>query len=123
SVSLSGYRDVISNASLLMSNAPFGFAGDLLPDIGSNAAVFNTGNFTHYGYSGSLTQDVGDKVEVTASFGRAGALQSNGAAVNSADNLRQGLRMDQKYWASARASATLPGAGTQIVAAYQWMEE
>ncbi|HZU25318.1 MAG TPA: TonB-dependent receptor [Bryobacteraceae bacterium] len=121
-LSLSGYRDSVSNAAFLLSNAPAGFAlGDLLPDVASDAAVFNTGAYQRYGYSASVTQAFGDKVEVGSSFGRAGALTASGMAANAAD-LRRDVKMSDKYWASARASATVPGTGTQIAAAYQWTD-
>lgn len=121
-LSLSGFRDEMSNTALLLSNAPLAFgSGDLLPDIGSAADVFNSGRFHRHGYSAAMSQSIGDKVEITGSVGRAGALTASGLG-DSAEDLRQGLHMDQRYWASARASATLPGTGTLIVTSYQWTD-
>ena len=121
-VSLSAFRDTVSNAALLMSNAPATFgSADLLPDISSDAEVFNVGRFERRGYSASVTQALGDKIEVTGAVGRAGALSANGLG-DSPEALRGSLNMDERYWASARASATLPGSGTRIVTSYQWTD-
>jgi hypothetical protein len=121
-VSLSAFRDAVSNAALLLSNAPSSFdAADLLPDIGSDAAVFNMGRFQRHGYSATMSQSLGDKMEVSGSFGRAGAFAPNGVS-DSANDLRGSVSMDQRYWASARAAATVPHSGTRIVASYQWID-
>jgi len=65
-----------------------------------------------------------DHLEAGVSAGRAGALTTTGAQFdsNSADQLRGMLRTSQRFWASARAAATLPGSGTRIQASYQWNE-
>lgn len=122
-VSVSGYRDRVSNAAFLLSNAPesFATAGNLLPDIGSSSTVFNTGKYERYGYSVSATQSVADNVEIGASFGRAGAMQENGLVTSAAD-LRDSVKITDKYWASARASATVPHVGTQVATSYQWVD-
>ena len=40
----------------------------------------------------------------------------------SGDDLRSRIQTSQRFWASARASVTLPHTGTQITSSYQWMD-
>jgi hypothetical protein len=40
----------------------------------------------------------------------------------SAGDLRSNIRMGQRFWGSARASATLPGSATQVTATYEWTD-
>lgn len=124
-VDVSAYREVVSNGALTMA-APIGlFAlGDVLPDISSDSSIVNIGAYQRYGYAASVTQSVGDKLEVGGSVGRAGALtvaDQNLDAAN-ADQLRANIRMGQRFWASARASATLPGTATQVTTSYEWTD-
>jgi hypothetical protein len=71
-----------------------------------------------------VTQALGDKVQVGTSFGRAGALTAGTQELGglAADEVRSNLHSTQRFWASARATATLPVTGTQITGSYQWMD-
>jgi hypothetical protein len=98
--------------------------GDLLPDISSKSSVLDAGSLQRFGYAASVTQALGDKLELGTTFGRAGALTAGAEDLPgaSADELRSTLHPTQRFWASARASATLPFTGTIINASYQWMD-
>jgi hypothetical protein len=122
---LTGYRESVSNLAMTISAPDDLFAaGDVLPDISSKSSVLNAGSFQRFGYAASVTQALGDKVELGTSFGRAGALAANTQELtgSTADEVRSNLRSTQRFWASARAAATLPVTGTQITASYQWMD-
>lgn len=122
---VTGYRESVSNFAMTVSTPDDLFAaGDLLPDISSKSSVLNAGSFQRFGYAASVTQALGDKIELGTSFGRAGALTAGTQEFTStsADQLRSNLHPTQRFWASARASATLPITGTQITGSYQWMD-
>jgi hypothetical protein len=119
-----GYREVTSDGALLLSGAndllP---TGDVLPDLASTANIFNYGDCVRYGYAASMTQEFGEHLEVSASAGRGGAIVADSELPNaSAQALRSGIRTSKRYWAAVRATGTIPGAGTQISARYQWMD-
>jgi len=120
---VSGYSEKVQNAAATLSGPAGTFPrGDLLPDVSSNSNVANIGSYSRVGFSGSVTQRLGDRLDVTAAVGRSGVLEAmSDDAVAVANNLRSDLRMGQDYWASARASIVVPGSGTRIAASYEWM--
>ena len=122
---VTGYHESITNLAMMVSGPEELFSpSDLLPDISSKSSVLDAGSFQRFGYAASVTQALGDKVELSSSFGRAGALTagSQDLPVASADELRSNIHPTQRFWASARASATLPVTGTIISASYQWTD-
>jgi len=123
-VEVSAYHETVSNAAVMMAAPDNLFAaGDVLPDLSSNASIVNIGNFERYGYAASFTQTLGDKLEIGGSAGRTGALTFNDPEIAAdADQLRSKIGNGQRFWGSARARATLPGAGTQLNASYEWTD-
>lgn len=124
-VNLSAYHERVSNAAMTLV-APNGtFApGDLLPDISSQNSVFDAGSYQRNGLAASVSQSLGDHVQIGSSFGSGGALAPADQEVtaNSAESLRSRLQVTQRFWVSARASAKLPLTGTIITGSYQWMD-
>ena len=120
---VSGYSENVHNAAATLSGPSGTFPrGDLLPDISSNSNVANIGSYSRVGFSGSVTQRLGDRLDVGAAVGRSGVLETAGEdAVATSKNLRSDLRSGQDYWASARASIVVPVSGTRITAGYEWM--
>jgi hypothetical protein len=122
---VTGYHESITNLAMTVSAPDELFSpSDLLPDLSSKSSVLDAGSFQRFGYAASVTQALGDKVELSSSFGRAGALTAGteDLPVASADELRSNIHPTQRFWASARASATLPVTGTIISASYQWTD-
>jgi hypothetical protein len=120
---LDAFAERASNAAATMSGAAVFAPGDVLPDLSTSANVVNIGGYSRTGYSGSLTQHLGDRIDVAAAVGRAGVLEAVGdGPVASASDLRAGIRTGQDYWASARASAVTPVTGTRISISYEWMD-
>jgi hypothetical protein len=119
------YRENVTNAAMTIS-APEDFfpVGDVLPDISSKSSVFNAGSFRRLGYAASATQAIGDKIHLGTSFGSGGALElrQHELEAPTADDLRSKIHSAQRFWVSARASATMPGTGTEITGSYQWMD-
>ncbi|HLK21861.1 MAG TPA: hypothetical protein VKT81_23090, partial [Bryobacteraceae bacterium] len=122
---VTGYHESITNLAMTVSAPGELFSpADLLPDISSKSSVLDAGSFQRFGYAASVTQALGDKVEIGASAGRAGALTAGteDLPAASAEELRANLHPTQRFWASARASATLPVTGTILSASYQWTD-
>jgi hypothetical protein len=126
-LNLTGYRETVTNSAMTIAAAApdDAFAvGDVLPDISSRSSILDAGSFERTGFAASVTQALGDRLELGTSFGRGGALAiaDRGSAIPTADELRSHLHTTQRFWASARASATLPVTGTQISGSYQWTD-
>jgi hypothetical protein len=122
--SAGAFHERVSNGALTLAGSGDLFAGDVLPDLGSQSAVFNIGKFNRWGYLASATQSLGDHVDVSMSYGRGGALTTEGRELRSEDveELRRMVRVHQRNWASARIAATAPRAGTRLIASYGWAD-
>jgi hypothetical protein len=121
---VSVYREDVTNAAMTMVAPDGAFAAaDLLPDISSRSSIVDAGSYQRTGFAASVAQALGDKVIIGTSFGRGGALaiDDRSSAVTTGDELRSRLQGTQRFWASARASARIPGAGTLVNASYEWM--
>jgi hypothetical protein len=122
---LTAYREIVSNGALTLS-APDDLlpVGDVLPDLSSRSSVFNIGSYQRLGYSASVTQRIGNNVDVNASYGRAGAFTASAERLEggTADDLRSKIHGTQRNWAAVRASAVVPVTGTQVSASYKWMD-
>jgi hypothetical protein len=124
-LNLSAYREKVTNDAMTVVAPDGAFApGDLLPDLSSQNSVFDAGSFHRSGYAASVSQALGDRVQIGSSFGSGGALAPAGddLAASSAEGLRSRLQTTQRFWASARASAIIPFTGTIITGSYQWMD-
>src|SRR5579862_9137608 len=122
---VSGYHERVNNAAMTLVAPDGAFApGDLLPDISSQNSVFDAGSYHRMGFAASVSQSLGDRIQIGSSFGSGGALAPAGEdlAADSAEGLRSRLQVAQRFWVSARASAKLPVTGTIITGSYQWMD-
>ena len=122
---LSLYHERVANNAITVVAPGGAFApGDLLPDISSQNSIFDAGTYHRSGFAASVSQALGDHIEIGSSFGSGGALAPDGQdlSASSAAGLRASLQTVQRFWASARASARLPLTGTIITGSYQWMD-
>jgi len=123
---VSAYHEVVTHAALSMV-APAGMyaGGDILPDLFSNSSTFNAGSFQNAGYTAGMTQNIGDRVSVTAVYGSAGGLtvREGDLVSNSPDELRSMIRSGRRYTATTRITATVPKAGAHMIASYQWTND
>lgn len=118
-----GYRESVRNAALTLSGSGEAFAGDVLPDLFSNTAVFDAGNYHTLGYTTSVTQNLaGDRYKVSVIYGSVGVLVPDavGLVVSSADNLRAHIHSAHRDALTTQASGTTPVTGTRFMASYQW---
>ncbi len=120
---LSAYRESVSNVALSII-APDGMygGGDLLPDLFTGNGIFNAGDYRSTGYSGSVTQNIGERVSATVIYGTMNGLTAAPGELTSSDpdELRSMIRAGRRQAATARITATSPWTGTRLVASYQW---
>ncbi|HZL57483.1 MAG TPA: hypothetical protein VFC21_10395, partial [Bryobacteraceae bacterium] len=118
---VSAYDEHVSNATLMIANPETGlFPGDLLPDLFSDSALFNAGTFDTVGYMASVTQDLGERFKVSATYGSLGMLSVGNTVFQSADELRSAIRVGNRPAVTLRASGTFGRMGTRFVTSYQW---
>jgi len=120
------YGEEVSDAAFLMSGeSGFVDPGDLLPDLASRGIVFNVGDYRRMGYSASVTQALGDRVEISVAGGRTDALQlqkSPDSLPANGDDLRSGIRNAPRPWVTAQADASVPVTGTHLATSYGWTD-
>ncbi|MBC7925323.1 MAG: hypothetical protein H7039_06660, partial [Bryobacteraceae bacterium] len=126
SYSVGAYHEFVRNGALTMSTPDESFFGslDLLPELSSRSSVFNIGNYTRTGYTASVTQALGEDFSVTIAAGRGGVLttRSQNLLTNDLDELRSTITRAQRQWARGIVTATVPVAGTRVVASYEWSD-
>jgi hypothetical protein len=119
------FSESVSNAALTMV-APDGMyaSTDVLPDLFSGNSIFDAGNYRSFGYSASLTQNVGQNLSGSIILGSSGALAVDDRELMSSnpDELRSMIQASRKRSATARINATAPWIGTQVTASYQWSD-
>jgi Carboxypeptidase regulatory-like domain len=122
---LTVYNQAVSDGAFDMSAPPiFQSRADLLPALDGSYYVFDIGGYQQSGYSGAMTQALGDHAAFTLSAGSSGALASNLAqtAGNSAGDVRAEIHATESYFVMARASAVIPAIGMRVSATYGWTQ-
>jgi hypothetical protein len=123
--SLAGYQETVRNAALTMV-APAGSVppSEYLPDLVSNSAVFNAGDYASAGYMFSVTQSLLDHLNISLAGGSGNALIPGGGQLEGdhPDELRAMLRRGQRRWAALIASGSIARIGTQCTASYRWSD-
>lgn len=124
------YNEAVSNAALATLGAPANLLGqELVPDLGSNASLFNIGNYARNGLMTGWTQNLGGDWKATAAYGIGGVLRTdqrqvvlNERQTNDSDSLRSAIRRHQRNFASLKLSGTIPVVGTRIYSSYLWTD-
>ena len=121
---VSGFSEHVSNSALRLSNVGNEFAGDLLPDLYSDSAIFDAGTFNSTGYMASVTQHLGEHVKVSAIYDSTDTLtpQSSSLSSDTADDLRKLLKPVRRGEVTLRASAVIPVTGTRVSGSYQFTD-
>jgi len=121
-VRLSAYREALGDAAIAMvMPAGFFMAGNIVPDLFSNTSVFNAGNFDMAGLDAAFTQNLGEHVSASMSYGNEGALTAwhEELVSNSPDELRSMIHAGRRQAVTARLAMTVPHSGTHLIASYQ----
>jgi hypothetical protein len=118
--SAAAYSDDISNAAVTLLS-PHGVTPslDLLPDLMTNGWTVNAGEYRGLGYMLSVAQDLGSHFDMTLAYGGGPALVAKTDS-GPAPDLKSAFGTSRRQSLTARASATLPGTGTQFAVSYQW---
>ena len=122
---VSGYHERVENTTLTVASSEPGlFPGDLLPDLFSNSYLLNMGKFDTFGYTASVTQDLGDNYKVSLIYGSLGVLSTRSPeiTVDTADDLRKMMETGRRPALTVRVSGTVKATGTRLVASYQWAD-
>ncbi len=116
------FREGVTDAALTVVG-PSGIlaSSDVLPDLFTGNQIFDAGEYHSVGYSAAVTQDLGRYFTAGMTLGSSGALTvaSNEIVSQSPDDLRAMIRAGRRRSATARITATIPKAGTRVVASYQ----
>lgn len=119
------YREAVSNGAFLASGAiDLVGASNLLPDLNSRGYVVNMGDYQRTGYSASVTQKAGDRLEFTVSAGRGGALVAEHGTLiaDDGESLRGQVRQAPRTWVTVKAASSIPLTGTHLAASYGWSD-
>lgn len=121
--SAAAFREAVSNATLTLA-APDGMPSgvELIPDLFSKSWVVNGGEYRRSGYLASVTQHVGDRLELTLAYGGSGVLTTHSSLLErgTGDELRSLLRTARRHSLTARVAGVTPRTGTRFVTSYQW---
>jgi hypothetical protein len=120
------YREQISNAGVQISAPDDLFVGEVLPDLGSKASMFDAGTLNRWGAMTSASRSFGEHFEGTLAMGRGGVLTASDrvlpVAVPADEALRADLKSGERNWATAGVTATLPILGTRLTSSYSWTD-
>ena len=107
---VSGYQESVSNTTLTIASPEAGlFPGDLMPDLFSNSASFDMGRFENFGYTASVTQDLGENYKVTLIYGSIGVVSprtGRNSRSRAADDLRKILEAGRRQAVTLQVSGT-----------------
>jgi hypothetical protein len=124
-IRVAAYREHVTNAALSVVS-PQGefFSGDMIPDLFSNSEIFNAGDYQTLGYTGSVTQSLGENYKLTVMYGSVGVLvpTANEVTGETPDDLRAMIRASRRDAVTTRAAGTIPVTGTHFIASYQWTD-
>ncbi len=113
----------VRNAAMSAA-APAGFypAAELLPDIASNASIFNAGAYETFGYTAALDRRLAQGWTLGLAAGASGMLAAADSTLETANasELRSNLKPVRRPFASARLQGILRATGTRFNASYLW---
>ena len=119
------YRESVTNAAVTVaSTGPVEeFSNNIVPDLYSNTAVFNAGDYHTIGYTVSGSQHLGQHYTITVIYGSSGVLIPDASSpVSTADDLRSRIRSERRGAATIQGSGVIPVTGTRFFASYQWTD-
>jgi hypothetical protein len=122
---IAAYRESVRDAALTVSGSAGAFSGDVLPDLFSNTASFDAGDYHTIGYTASVTQNLADgRYKITVIYGSVGVLAPDTSApvANNAEALRALIHEAHREVLTTQASGTAPLTGTRFMASYQWAD-
>ncbi len=118
---VSGFYERVWDGQLNLSgNVAEVNPGNLLFDGISKTATYNVGSYTRSGYVGTVTQKLGDHMDLGLAYGRMGGFLAGSGEFLGNDSTF--LRMGLHDVAGANLRASIPTSGTRITAGYGWVD-
>jgi hypothetical protein len=123
-VRVTAYRETVKNAALTVSLPSSGvgeaLSADILPDLFSDTAVLNAGDYHTLGYTASVTQNLSENYRVTVFYGLVGALVPGGSTPIADDEaLTASIHETHRNALTVQSSGTLRKTGTKFSGSYQ----
>ncbi len=126
----SAYQEGVNNAGIATIGANENLLGiDLVPDISTNADIFNIGNYRRNGFLAGWTQTLPGDWRVSTAYGLGGILRTDQRTIqltesqtSEAASIRSAIARSQKSFASVKISGTVPRAGTRLYSSYLWTD-
>jgi len=127
-MSAAAYREGVSNAGIATIGAPENLLGqDLVPDLSTNASIFNIGGYYRTGFMAGWTQNLPGDWKLSSAYGLGGILRTDqrslaGSNGGEAAAIRNGIYRSQKSFASMKFTGTIPTVGTRVYSSYLWTD-
>jgi hypothetical protein len=122
SVQVTGYYERMTNPAVTVAGAAGVLpATDLLPDLNSNASIFNLGEFQRLGMAATAQHTFGDPLAVMVTYGYGGVLRPDSSMLvtDNPEALRDAMRRQYQQSVTARLGGTVPAIGTRWSSSYQ----
>lgn len=134
------YRESVSNAGISILGAPSQLLGEeLVPDLASNASIFNIGNYRRNGFVAGWTQELPGDWKLSTAYGLGGGLSTDqrqlpavvlstadplaaSASLLAAGAVRSSIHSKQRQFVSARVNGSVPVIGTRLYSSYLWTD-
>jgi hypothetical protein len=126
-VRVTAYRESVKNAAMTVSLPSGGpgdpFAAEILPDLFSDTSVLNAGDYHTLGYTAAVTQNLGDNLQFTVSYGSTGVLvPRQDGPISDAAELREMIQATHRGALTTQASGTIRWTGTKFSGSYQFTD-
>ncbi len=119
---LSGFHENVWDGQLTLSgDTSYVNQGNLLFDGTSKTSSYDIGNYSRFGFAGSVTQRITDNSDFGLAFGRMGGL-STADSGHMFDSLQPSFHMGLHDVAGAKFRASIPASGTRFTAGYGWID-
>jgi Carboxypeptidase regulatory-like domain len=119
SLEAAGFHDAARHQAIFGSGPAA--SPDFMQDPFSSAFLYDGGGTSSWGTRLAYRNKLSDNLEVAAIYAWAGALSPSGDSTAAPAELRDSFVTRNHHSVSARISAKLPRAGTQVQASYKWI--
>ncbi len=121
--SLSAFREQVWNGQLLVGgNVSSINQGNLLFDGFSKTAAYDIGDYSRFGATASVTQQITNYIDVGVAYGRMGGFSNAETNQMFGPEAQPSWRTKLDDVAGAKVRALIPISGTRLTAGYGWMQ-
>jgi hypothetical protein len=100
-------------------------AGNVLPDLFTTSTIFNAGDYRCLGHMASISQNLGDNLQVNFMYGSGDAVIQGRTelASQSPDDLRSMIHRGRRHAVTSQVSGSIPITGAQFNVSYRWTDQ